>query len=95
MRGSAHKRMETFTLTVVISVLRTGKDQQAAHERAQAILTELETALRDSPQLTGHYTGGGQLVDAQFMGVTDDDPRANDQEREAYLECEVRVRART
>lgn len=53
MKAGTKKVDETYTLDVVVQVLKTqGEDQEAADLRAVALLAELQQALAENPQLT-------------------------------------------
>lgn len=89
------RRDEEYALDVHVSCLRAGQDSAGAAERAHEIVAAIAGVLRVSPQLAGHYGGGGQIIAATFGGVTEDDPRANSTHVEHAITCAVDVRART
>lgn len=82
-------RREDMSLEVRISVVKQGRDQQAATERAFALLAELEDTVRTDPALDAQYAGAGQILAAQITGPMLLSERANDREREAYLIAHV------
>ena len=84
--GTARK-FEDYTATVHIGVMREGTDQQAADERALALLAEVEATLRTDP------TVSGTVLTAE-VGSYRLEPLANENTREARITLDIRTRAR-
>ena len=84
--GAQH-RMEEYTVTVYINVLREGVQQQTCDERCLTLMAEVETELRSDP------TVGNTVLTAE-LGSFVLEPLANDQSREARLRVGVSVKAR-
>lgn len=84
--GTARK-FEDYTATVHIGVMREGTDQQAADERALALLAEVEATLRTDP------TVSGTVLTAE-VGNYRLEPLANENTREARITLDIRTRAR-
>jgi hypothetical protein len=88
------KRREDAIVKVVVSVQRTGTDQEAVAARAYALLAEVENAIREDPSLDAHYTGAGELIHSQFAGLEEDRLLADDNKRECLIIANVSVAAR-
>ena len=84
--GTARK-FEDYTVTVHISVMREGTDQQATDERALVLLAEVEAALRADP------TVSGTVLTAE-VGRYRLEPLASESTREARITLDVITRAR-
>lgn len=84
----AQKREEIYELTIIVSVIRAGGDQQAVTERAFALASEIEAELR------GDGTVGGTVRFAQIAGPFRLEEMASDTHRGAQLTITVGVRAR-
>lgn len=82
------RRKESYTLTIVITVVRQGKNQQAATERALTLQAEIEDQLRTDPLvnncgiLWAEYTGS-EITDL-YDGTS----------RECRIVCSVYAEAR-
>lgn len=66
------RREEEYRLTIYVSVLREGQDQQAATERVFALVAEVEDAVRADPSVGGVVRTA--LLDGPFTleeGATD------------------------
>lgn len=84
----ATQRMEEYTLTTYITVIREGSAlQQAADERALALMAEVEADLRSDP------TVNNTVLTAQLAGFTLE-PMASSETREARLTLTIDVMAR-
>ena len=81
------RKFEDYTLTVFIGVSREGTDQQAADDRALALMAEVEEVLRADP------TVSGTVLTAQVERYRLE-PLASDTTREARITLEIQTRAR-
>lgn len=81
------RKYEDYTATLHISVTREGTNQQAADERALALLAQVEAALRSDP------TVSGTVLTAE-IGRYRMEPLASETTREARITLEIQTRAR-
>jgi hypothetical protein len=81
------RKFEDYTATLFIGVSREGTDQQAADDRALALMAEVEDVLRDDP------TVGGTVLTAQVERYRLE-PLASDTTREARITLDIQTRAR-
>lgn len=83
-------RREIQSLTLYVSVLRQGRDQQATTQRAFELVAEVEETLRADATLDATYTGPGQIYAIQVAGPFGLEERASDTQREALVTMTVR-----
>lgn len=88
------KRNEEVELTIFVDVNRRTRDQGATTKRAYTLAAAIEDYLRNDPSLSSDYSGGAQIVSAQFGGVPRLEEYAGDGTRRALLTCTVNVEAR-
>lgn len=81
------RKFEDYTVSVFISVTREGTQQQAADERALALLAEVEACLRTNP------TVSNTVLTAEVSRYRME-PLASETTREARITLEVQTRAR-
>jgi len=84
--GTARK-FDDYTVSLFISVTREGTNQQAADERALALMAEVESELRTDP------TVGGTVLTAEVSRYRLE-PLASDTTREARITLDIQTRAR-
>lgn len=81
------RKFEDYTVSLFISVTREGTQQQAADERALALLAEVEACLRTDP------TVSNTVLTAEVSRYRME-PLASETTREARITLEVQTRAR-
>lgn len=81
------RKFEDYTVTVHIGVVREGTNQQAADERALALLAEVEGALRTDP------TVSNTVMTAEVSRYRLE-PLASETTREARVTLDILTRAR-
>ena len=81
------RKFEDYTVTLHIGVVREGTNQQAADERALALLAQVEAALRDDP------TVSGTVLTAE-IGRYRMEPLASETTRECRITLDINTRAR-
>lgn len=81
------RKFEDYTATLHIGVTREGTNQQAADERALAIMAEVEGVLRTDP------TVSGTVLTAE-IGRYRVEPLASETTRECRITLDIQTRAR-
>lgn len=84
--GTARK-FDDYTVTLYITAMREGTNQQAADERALAIMAEVEDEVRTDP------TVGGTVLTAEVSRYRLE-PLAGEGAREARITLDIQTRAR-
>jgi hypothetical protein len=81
------RKFEDYAVTMHIGVMREGTDQQAADERALALMAEVEAVLRADPTVSNTVLTA--QVDRYRL-----EPLASDTTREARITLDIQTRAR-
>lgn len=93
---STHPRQETYSVTVLVSVLMTTESYSVTETRAFELVGVVEDFLRADANLSANYAGSGRILRALFGGVKSAREYLSEDanRREARVTCAVEVAAR-